>query len=130
MTAALTLTTGCFLGSTPQKKQSTYVLNGLGILVGGTLAIGAATADDASWYPSSTCHEGADGSRCNSNFVPGEKVFGLVGAALAAAATVMTIVTIAVPTTPEPKRGALVQPGVTTGVVKAPGLAPVSVTLR
>lgn len=123
--AMLPLVAGCLVGRTPQKKAASYFFNGFGMITGGAMAVNL-TNDNASWWPSSTCHTGADGTQCVSSFVPGAKTFGAIGLALAAAASVMMVVTIVVPTVPEP---ATSHPKA-TGTVTAPGLKPASVTLR
>jgi hypothetical protein len=107
-TLGLVLSTmsGCYLGRTRSAKSSAYVVNGMAALVGGAVALSAATGT-----------------------TPHDDIFGGVGAGLVVGAAIATLVNIGVPTgaepAPEPEPRA-----VALGTVTAPGLTPAIVQVR
>lgn len=129
LAAIITLGTGCF-ARTASKKQAAYVVNGLGMLMGGVILISKATSSGGG---GSSRECGNEGVACGFGAI-GD---GLVDMAVMAAAggmlgagTVMNIVLLATPTLPDPPRDPASPPAPASGVVNAPGLKPAAVTLR
>lgn len=120
-TLVLTLSTmsGCYLGRTKSAKTSAYVLNGLIAGVGGVIAVSASSnnaehGDDISAGIGAALASGAQVS---------------LGGAIVIGAVIVTVITLAVPTEPEPASDP--QPrAVAIGTVTAPGLTPAVVQIR
>ena len=107
-TVALALSTmsGCYLGRTPSAKSSAYVVNGMAALVGGAVALSAATGT-----------------------TPHDDLFGGVGGGLVIGALIATVVNLGVPTDAEPASEPELR-AVALGTVTAPGLTPAIVQVR
>lgn len=127
---ALTLGSGCYAGRTTSKKTTAYVANGFGVVVGAALiAAGISESHSADHR----CDDVNEGTACGFGSIGPALTggaFTFIGGGMVAAAVAMTILTVALPTEPEPMRAPTTHSRETTGVVRAPGLKPASVTLR
>jgi hypothetical protein len=127
LVAALTLVSGCYLGRTASKKQTAYVVNGMGFALGTILVLAAVE-------PSSSTCEGNEPIGCGFGALgDGLIKMGMLLAAIPilGGSIAGTIATAAVNTEPEPLPAPTAMPRPsTTALVKTPGLAPTSVGLR
>jgi hypothetical protein len=127
---ALTLGSGCYAGRTPSKKTANYVGNGFGVVAGAALIVGGLAESHSADH---RCDNVNEGTACGFGSLGSGLAGGtlaLLGGSMVAASIAMTILTLALPTEPEPVRAPTTHDGETTGLVRAPGLKPVSVTLR
>ena len=104
--------------------------NGFGVLTGVAIIVAGISESDSADH---RCDNVNEGTACGFGSIGSGLAGGaltVIGGGMVASSIAMTILTVVLPTEPEPVRSPTTHNRETTGVVRAPGLKPASVTLR